>query len=153
MIYVECKPDATLVRVLTNLPLREISHAGGKYKLCQLLEKQHDCKGLVDEDPLRVQPSYIKKLQSKIEELPQYKLKVINDESRTNRLIILCPNLEEWILKATKMVQVKITKFGLSDNPSELHKQINLNQRHFEKLIKRIKESEMLKTLKILLEK
>jgi hypothetical protein len=34
MIYVECKPDATLVQVLTQLPRREIVHElKGKYEV------------------------------------------------------------------------------------------------------------------------
>lgn len=72
MIYVECKPDTTLLSVL-GVPRKEIFHAGGKGNVCVRLSKITDSKGLVDEDPESPQPGYLKKLKSYSAEYAEYK--------------------------------------------------------------------------------
>lgn len=62
MIYTECKPDTALVKTL-GIRKREIIHLSGKPEVCKQLEKREKWKGLVDEDPLSVQPPYLKKLR------------------------------------------------------------------------------------------
>ncbi len=152
MIYVECKPDFTLVKSLTKIPKKEIIHEmKGKSEVCKKLERQRNCKGLVDEDPLSTQPSYIKKVKLE-NELFQYELKVFRDESNENRLIVLCPRLEEWILKAAQEADLNVERYHLPNIPGKLHRVINLDLSKFERLLKDLKDSERLKTLRKLLE-
>lgn len=91
-IYVECKPDFALVRTITKIPKRHIIHAGGKSEICRKLKKQKDCKGLIDEDPWGVQPSYIEKLEI-ANDLSQHDLQALYDNSRGNYLVVLRPRL------------------------------------------------------------
>ncbi len=66
-----------------------------------------------------------------------------------NDLIVLCPRLEEWLLKATKDAQIDIKRYNLPDDSEHLHKEINLNIDKVEKLIKDLKvKSKMMKALK-----
>ena len=51
MIYVECKPDKTLVIVLTNKTPDEIFHFGGKSEIFRRMQKERNVIGIVDEDP------------------------------------------------------------------------------------------------------
>ena len=150
MIYVECKSDFALVKSITGIPRREITHEGGKPRVCQRLERQENCKGLVDEDPSRAQPRYIRKLRL-ANDLFQYELRELCDESRNNRLIILCPKLEDWILKAAKEADLRMKKYGLPDTPRELHQVINLDPRKLERLLPDLKNLERVKTLRKLL--
>jgi hypothetical protein len=146
MIYIECKPDSALVKTL-GIPKRQVIHLGGKPEVCKQLAKRENCNGLVDEDPFSVQPPYLKKLQEK-EDLSDCGLKILNDNAKNNDLIILCPRLEEWVLKATKEADMDISRYNLPDDGEQLHKVINLDIRKFEKLIKDLKgKSEMVKTL------
>jgi len=146
MIYTECKPDSALVKTL-GVPKKEIIHLGGKPEVCKQLEKRKNWKGLIDEDPFSVQPPYLKKLQVR-ENLSDYELKVLNDNSNNNDLIVLCPRLEEWVLKATKEADIDIKKYNLPDDGERLHKEINIDIDKFEKLIKDLKgKSRMMKAL------
>ena len=151
-IYVECKPDFTLVRTITKIPKKHIIHAGGKSEICRKLEKQQNCTGLIDEDPLSIRPPYIEKMEI-VDNLLQHELKVLYDTSRGNYLVVLRPRLEEWILKAAQEASTDVRKYGLPDDAGKLHQEINANLDKFERLIENLKDSGRLKTLKKLLEK
>jgi len=53
MIFIECKPDAELVKIL-GIPRKEIHYVGGKSEVCKRLRKFENQKELVDEDPFNV---------------------------------------------------------------------------------------------------
>ena len=133
MIYTECKPDSVLAKTL-GIPKKEIIHLGGKPEVCKQLEKRKNWMGFIDEDPFSIQPSYLKKLEIH-ENLSNYGFKVLNDNSNNNDLIVLCPRLEEWVLKATKDAEIDIKRYNLPDDGDNLHKVIRLNIDKFEKLI------------------
>jgi len=65
MIYVECKPDFTLARLLAIG--KEIKHEGGKGLVCRRLKNSRDAIGMADEDPWSSQPKYLRKME-KVEE-------------------------------------------------------------------------------------
>ena len=151
MIYLECKPDFALVKSITRVPKREIIHERkGKSGVCKRLEGQRNCKGLVDEDPLSTQPPYIKKVRLE-NDLFQYELKVFYDESNGNRLFVLCPKLEDWILKAAKEAHLGMKKYGLPDTQEKFHKVINLDPSKLERLLTDLKDCERFKILRKLL--
>ena len=145
MIYVECKPDETLVKALGILG-KKIEHRSGKGSICKRLEKSGNSKGLVDEDPLSAQPSYIRKLKLHSH---QHDIKLLYDKKANNYVIVLCPNLEEWILKATKEAKVNTKNYNLPDNTDELHKILNTKIGKFTNLLQNLKKkkSRLLKTL------
>ena len=146
MIYVECKPDVTLVNAL-GVQRRRIIHAGNKSRVCKRLERGERLKGIVDQDPLSIQPPYIGRLKVIYD---QQGVEIRKDVPRENFLIILKPRLEEWILKASKKVQIDVTKYGLPDDGRKLHRTINANLAKFEKLLEELvnRESEMINALK-----
>ena len=146
MIYTECKPDSVLVKTL-GIPKKEIIHLGGKAEVCKQLEKRENWKGLIDEDPFSIQPSYLKRLKMRVN-LSNYGFKVLYDNCNNNDLIVLCPRLEEWVLKATKEAQIDIKRYNLPDDGEHLHKEININIDKFEKLIKDLRgKSRQIKAL------
>lgn len=151
MIYVECKPDFALVKSVTKIPKREIVHEINKPEVCKRLGRQRNYKGLVDEDPSSPQPPYVRKMNLE-NNLPKDELKVLYDGPRDNRLIVLCPRLEEWILKAAREANLNMKKYSLSNTPEKLHREINLNLDKFERLLEDLKDTKRLKTLKKLLE-
>lgn len=148
MIYVECYPDKILVNNL-GIPSKEIKHLYGKGNICNKLERSRNSKGVVDEDPLSTQPSYISKLELLSDE---HEIKLLYDENTQNYLIILCPRLEEWLLKAIHIAKVDINLYNLPEDADELHKTINTKPGKFEELIKILrKKSERFKTLEKIL--
>lgn len=144
MIYLECYSDEALVKTL-GVHKKGIFHSYSKGNVCKKLEKSINSKGLVDEDPFSTQPSYVGKLKTKSHE---YNIKLLYDEIAKNHLIVLCPRLEDWILKAAKEAGINIKDYSLPDDANELHKIINANREKFFLLIEDIKKrSKMLKTL------
>ncbi len=144
MIYLECYSDEALVKAL-GVHKKEIFHSGSKGNVCKKLEKSIKSKGLVDEDPFSTQPSYIGKLKTNSHE---YDIKLLYDEIAKNYLIVLCPRLEDWILKAAKEAGINIKDYSLPDDANELHKIINTKLEKFILLIEDIKKrSKMLITL------
>jgi len=144
MIYLECKPDRVLVTTL-GIPSKEIQHESHKVRVCKRLEKSTNSKGLVDEDPSSTQPTYIRRLELHSNE---HDIKLLYDEKTQNYLIVLCPRLEVWILKAATEAKVNVKNYDLPNTPEELHNIINTKVGKFMNLIQNIKEkSRMLKTL------
>ena len=80
-------------------------------------------------------------------DLFQDELRVLYDESRNNRLIILCPKLEDWILKAAKEADLNMEKYSLPTTPEKLHREVNLDPRKLERLLTDLKNCERFKTL------
>lgn len=149
MYLVECKPDEVLVKVLTGTSRKNITHAGNKSELLKkLAERFLNSKGIVDEDPLSHQPPHLKKFEEK-PNLAVYDIKLFHQKSGNNVLIMLCPRLEDWILKAAHEANVNPEGYGLPDDPEKLHEQINIKTDKFQEFVESIQpESERLKRLK-----
>jgi hypothetical protein len=144
MIYLECNPDKALVRSL-GIPRKDIRHSFSKGNVCNDLSKNTGVIGLVDEDPGSPQPLYLKKLKQ-IE--AKHEMKLLHDEKANNYVVVLCPNLEGWIIKAAREANINLSEYDMSDEVSSLHKIINNKIGSFERLLQGIKgKSEMVKTL------
>lgn len=151
MIYVECKPDFALVKSITNISKRKIVHEGGKSEICRRLERQKNCRGLVDEDPWSIQPPYVKKTKLE-DDLSKHEIKILHDNSNNNYLVVLCPRLEDWLLKAAEESKIDVKKYNLPNDAEKLHGEINIDLDKFRRLVNDLKDCDRLKTLKKLLE-
>jgi len=154
MIYIECKPDYVLVNTLTKFPRKEIIHEfKGKFEVCKRLEAMSDSRGLIDEDPASIQPAYMKGLIL-ANDFAENDIKVFGDSRNNNNLIVLCPRLEEWILKSAREAGIDVRDYSLPNDAKKLHEEINISLEKLEKLLADLKNSSnRLKTLKRLLEK
>lgn len=156
MIYVECDADIVLVRSLTTG--QDVQHKPGKSRVCSQLERQTRCKGMVDEDPTSTQPPYVDRLKKarREDDSPEYALTVLHDNSNHNRLILLCPRLEEWLLQAAVEAEIDIRKYHLPNNPKGLHTELTLKRKrhmdNFKRLLEDMRDCGRLKALKRLLE-
>lgn len=148
MIFVECEPDKALLRTL-GVPRKQINHSGNKGNICNRLAKTKSSKGLIDEDPSSTQPSYIGKLKLLSAE---NNIKLFHDKGGDNYLIVLCPRLEEWILRAAQEAGVSPNDFGLPNGANQLHKIINTKVETFVILLKGLKgKSKMMKVLETMI--
>ena len=143
IIYVECKHDFKLVDVL-GIPKKKIKHVAGKGNVCRVLKKKGNSVGMVDEDPDCPQPSYLKELQM-VEEshgikILSHGIKILSDNRSHNLLILLCPNLEAWILEAAKEAGIDICNYNLPNNASELHEVININIEKLKGLLRNLSD-------------
>ena len=135
MLYVECKADETLVRIL-GLPRREISHELNKDEVLKQLAKQSRCLGMVDEDPRSPRPVQFGRMVVAAE-YEQLGLRVYADNPQSNRVIVLRPRLEEWLTRAAQDAGLNLNnpRYNLPRNPVQLHQQINNDLRKLERLL------------------
>lgn len=147
MFIVECKPDAALIKLLISTP-RKVKHAGNKpLVLRKLMRNYENSTGIVDEDPHSIQPPDMRRFKE-IEFSEENKFKILHYNQRNNRLLVLCPRLEKWIIEASKEANIDLRKHKLSDDPDELHEIINIRIERFQRLIRELKKkSNRVKTL------
>ena len=151
MIFVECDPDEVLVKAL-GITRKNITHEADKPKVIKKVMKAESSKGMVDEDPLGDQPSYIGQFKQIASE---HNIKVLRYDEASSYLIVLCPRLEEWVLSAAKEAGVDPVKYGLPSDSKELKKVINFRLENFRSLVRAIDDqrSNMMKKLKGLLKR
>src|SRR5215475_8424939 len=107
-LFVECKPDETLAFAL-GIPRKQVEHALGRARVFAQLARRSNELGMVDEDPGSAVPSYMKSLT---EQNWEHGIRLLIDKARNNRVIILSPRLEEWLVQTTKSTGLKLTDFG-----------------------------------------
>jgi hypothetical protein len=154
MIYIECNPDLSLIKSLVNIRKRDIIHSfKGKGEICNLLRNISDTTAMIDEDPFKPQPPYIK--ETIIEkDLTNEGIILRLHQKTKNHLIVICPDLEGWIIKACQEAQIDIGKYGLPHDARKLHGEINLILDKYERLLDDLKKSSTrMKTLRLYLEK
>lgn len=120
MLLVECTPDETIARKL-GCHRRACLHLNDKGRVCRRMQRLMAIKGLVDEDPGAAQPGYINSLVVSSDE---HDICCLDDRPRQNRLIILRPRLEEWLIRTSYAAGVAMDEFGLSLRGNELHREI-----------------------------
>ena len=135
MLYLECKPDETLARAL-GVPSREIRHQRNKDEVLKSLAAQSRGRAMVDEDPGYAQPPYLARL-SEVGDWSQLGLRALEHRARGNRVIILRPRLEEWLLRAAQEAGLNLSnpRYNLPGNPVRLHREINRDLRKLERLL------------------
>ena len=142
MHIVECDADVTLVSTLASISRRRVVHAHGKSQvLRKLVRKYTDSVGMVDQDPNSAQPRKYVQRFTEIEHFARYKLKILQHNRRNNRLIVLCPKLEDWIIAASREANMHLNRYNLPNNPEKLHEIINIKTDGFQRLVKDLMQS------------
>lgn len=127
MIFFECYADEALLRFV-GFSSRELKggHSFGRSNVCLKLKKTGRSVGLIDEDPNATQDAYLKQLYLLRPNYVDSYLIHIVDEALENRLLILRPNLEGFIVKIARERKIDLKDFNLSDNVRELHDWLRL---------------------------
>ena len=89
---------------------------------------------LVDQDPGSTQPRYMARLSMGTESA-QLGLKLYLDNSRNNRIVVLYPRLEEWLIRAAGDSGLSMNTYGLPNRANTLHSVINLDERKIQRLL------------------
>lgn len=155
MILYECYADETLLSAL-GLQRKEIEHAGCIGNVGNRLKSKYKYSiGMIDEDPGKSCPSYINNCNFVNMSTTNVDVKVKYDNARKNYIVLICPDLEPWILKITNLENIDITSYGLSNDPDILHDELTVSEKKrnsFKQLIIDLEaKSNHIKTLKALL--
>jgi hypothetical protein len=135
-LFLECKPDEVLARV-AGAPPRAIIHSPGKGNVSKLMGKHSGVTGMVDEDFGSAEP---RALSHYVQVSDTHDLRLRIDKRGNNRLVVVCPKLEDWLIKTAKTASVKMAEFNLSENPRELHADINTRLPNLERLLQELLE-------------
>jgi hypothetical protein len=131
-VYIECKPDETLALAL-GVPPREIIHAAGSSGVCSQLARHSGVVGMIDEDPHAEHPPYLRRLAERSWE---HEIRELWDEARQNRVVVLSPRLEDWVVATANAAKRKMTDFGFeSDSGVKLHGEINQRLKSLKSLL------------------
>lgn len=122
MIFFECYTDESLLRCL-GLNSRELrgGHSFGRSRVSAKLKIATNSIGLVDEDPNSPQDPYLKHLLS-LKPLHKDDYLICVKDTKNNKLLVLRPNLEEWVLKLAYDKKINLTeKYQLPNSWKALH--------------------------------
>lgn len=146
-LFVECKPDETLAFAL-GVPCKRIEHAlRGKAGVCAQLARRNGEIGMVDEDPGSAVPTYFKSL---VEKNWEHSVRLLVDKARNNRIVVISPRLEEWLVQTTRSAGLKLTDFGFeSDNGVRLHAEINQRLGSLGRLVEALLKAQNPRILKL----
>lgn len=122
MIYFECYADESLLRSL-GFTARDLSggHSHSRSKVSSKLSKSTNSVGLVDEDPMSPRDSYLTDLFSRVPLYEDANLFAFGDLRKNNKLVVLRPNLESWVIRIARDQKVSLREYMLADTEDSLH--------------------------------
>jgi hypothetical protein len=117
-IAVECYPDEAVLRGL-GVPRKQVLHEPRKGEVFNWLKKNAGAVGLVDEDPASAQPLDLNNYQ---EAETGEGLRLFARRGRSGqRLIMVCPRLEDWLIQRAEICGVDPRQYQLPGSAKELH--------------------------------
>ena len=135
-VYTEGKADRSLV---ICLGVKNGSVQTGRYKkgVLRRVAEESNVLGLVDQDPLTIQNYRKDMLDFQLIE-KRHSIESYEHKCTGSQLIVLCPELESWIIKVSRVSKINISKYNLPSKASALHKIINSRIPNAEKLIQEL---------------
>lgn len=119
MIAVECSPDEGLLRVL-DVSLDHIVHSHGRGNVFNAVLQRRVAIGLVDEDPGGGPMPQLAKFVAK-ERVGSLALLTSCDDP-SQRVIVISPRFEEWVMKRAGMCGILPGDYGLPNTARALHR-------------------------------
>ncbi|MFH1716205.1 MAG: hypothetical protein ABIF19_02545 [Planctomycetota bacterium] len=118
-VLVECSADEVVLRSM-GVPKKQLFHFGGKDKLITRLRDMPGAVGMVDEDPASTQHRDLKASYRKADSAEGLHL-LTRQGSGGQRLVIVCPKLEDWLMERAKSSGIRPEDYGLPSDPDRLH--------------------------------
>ena len=117
-VLVECYPDTALVRFL-GIPRKQILHERSKGNVINRLRGLPDAVGIVDEDPASGQHRDLANYQ--VVKAAEGLRLLARRSGHGQKLIVLCPRLEEWLMHRAKVCGLDPKDHRLLGTARELH--------------------------------
>ena len=118
-VLVECNADEIVLRNL-GVPKKQLFHFGGKDKLINRLRDLPGAVGVVDEDPASNQHPDLKASYRQAESAEGLRL-LTRQGGGGQKLVIVCPKLEDWLIERAKSSEIRPEDYGLPSDPDCLH--------------------------------
>ncbi len=117
-IAVECYPDEVVLRGL-GVPRKQVLHQARKVEVFNWLKKNASAVGMVDEDPDSDQPRDLVSYHQV--QASEGLLLLIRQGSSGQRLIVVRPRLEDWLIQRAKVCGIDPRQYQLPGSAKELH--------------------------------
>ena len=117
-IAVECYPDEVVLRGL-GVPSKQVLHQARKGEVFNWLKRNADAVGMVDEDPDSGQPRDLISYQQV--QASDGLVLFIRQGSSGQRLIVIHPRLEDWLIQRARVCGVDPRQYQLPGSAKELH--------------------------------
>ncbi len=117
-IAVECYPDEVVLRGL-GVPRKQVLHQARKGEVINWLKKTVGGTGMVDEDPDSDQPRDLISYQQA--QASEGLLLLVRQGSGNQKLIIVRPRLEDWLIQRARVCGIDPRQYQLPDSARELH--------------------------------
>jgi len=125
-IAVECYADEAVLRAL-GVPRKQLLHEARKGEVFNWLKENAGAVGMVDEDPNSTQPHDLNNYQ---ETDATEGLRLLARRGKSGqRLIMVCPRLEDWLIQRARKCGVDPKHFHLPSTAKELHDMPRYDQR------------------------
>jgi hypothetical protein len=118
-VLVECNADEAVLRAL-GVAKQQLLHLGGKGNVINRLKKLPGATGVVDEDPASAQARDLNNYQEEVQTTEGLRL-LTRQGKGGQRLILVCPKLEDWLIHRAKSMGVEPENYGLPTDPDRLH--------------------------------
>jgi hypothetical protein len=118
-VLVECNADEIVLRNI-GVPKKQLFHFGGKDKLITRLRNLPGAVGVVDEDPASIQHPDLKASYRQAEYTEGLRL-LARRGSGGQKLVMICPKLEDWLIERAKSSGIRPEDYGLPGDPDHLH--------------------------------
>ena len=118
-VLVECYPDEALMRAL-GVPRKRLRHEHCKGDVVNRLRKLPLAIGMVDEDPGSAQPRDLTDSYRQSQAAEGLRL-LTRQGSDAQKLIVVCPRLEDWLIHRADASGIKPEDYGLPGDPRRLH--------------------------------
>ena len=118
-VLVECSADEVLLKAL-GVPKKQLLHFGGKDKVISRLRDLPGHTGMVDQDPASIQHPDLRASYRNVKSAEGLHL-LLRQGGGGQKLILLCPKLEDWLIDQARSSGLRLLEYGLPDNPDRLH--------------------------------
>jgi hypothetical protein len=122
MIIVECHKDKALVHRM-GFRGDQVVHEFGRSRVLGRVEQEQRAVGIIDKDPQAGDPGYLEEYTEK-DIVGKIRLLIRKDDDGKRvirRAIQISSRLEDWLCEVGKRNRIPPEKFGLPNNPGELH--------------------------------
>ena len=139
-VLVECDADEAVLRDL-GITKKQLLHFEGKGNVINRLKELPGATGIVDEDPASAQPRDLDNYKQ-VQAAEGLRL-LIRQGKGGQRLVIICPKLENWLIQRAKSSGIQLKDYGLPSDPDKLHSAPHYEQKEgFCRFLSKLKEQD-----------
>lgn len=125
-VFVECYPDEALLRTL-GVPRKQLRHERCKGEVVKKVRKLDSAIGIVDQDPASAQPRDLASYDQ-VQAAEGLRLLTRRGSDR-QKLVLVCPRLEEWLIQRAASLEVNPEDFGLPADAKRLHRTVRYDKK------------------------